>query len=58
MGQLIEYETFVDIGIAGIVPAGYKRIFCHMIYDVKHDVRHKTRLVADGYLTDPNKASL
>jgi hypothetical protein len=34
MGQLLEYETFVDKGIAGNVPSGYKRFCCHMIYDV------------------------
>jgi hypothetical protein len=33
-------------------PAGYKRIRVHIVYDVKHDGRHKARLVADGHLTD------
>jgi hypothetical protein len=42
MGQLLEYETFVDRGIAGKVPSGYKQICCHMIYDVKHDGRRKS----------------
>jgi hypothetical protein len=41
MGQLLEYESFVDKGIAGNVPSGHKRIRCHMIYDMKHDGRHK-----------------
>jgi Reverse transcriptase (RNA-dependent DNA polymerase) len=58
MGQLLEYETFIDKGIAGNVPSGYKRIRCHMIYDVKHDGRHKARLVAGGHLTDPNTESV
>jgi hypothetical protein len=31
---------------------GYKVIRAHLIYDVKHDGRHKARLVADGHLTD------
>jgi Reverse transcriptase (RNA-dependent DNA polymerase) len=33
-------------------PAGFKRIRVHIEYDVKHDGRHKARLVADGHLTD------
>jgi Reverse transcriptase (RNA-dependent DNA polymerase) len=31
---------------------GYKKIQVHLIFDVKHDGRHKARLVADGHLTD------
>jgi hypothetical protein len=58
MRQLLEYNTFVDKGKGGIPPAGYKRIRCHMIYDVKHDGRHKARLVAGGHLTDPNTESV
>jgi hypothetical protein len=33
-------------------PEGYKRIRVHFVFDVKHDGRHKARLVADGHLTD------
>jgi hypothetical protein len=33
-------------------PPGFKRIRVHIVYDVKHDGRHKARLVADGHLTD------
>jgi len=58
MKQLSEYNTFVDKGIDGVVPSGYKKIRCHMIYNVKHDGRHKARLVAGGHLTDPNTESV
>jgi hypothetical protein len=58
MRQLLEYETLIDKGIAGNVPSGYTRISCHMIYDVKHDGRHKSRLVTGGHLTDPNTESV
>jgi hypothetical protein len=58
MGQLLEYEIFIDKGKDACVPIGYKRIRCHMIYDVKHDGRHKARLVAGGHLTDPNTESV
>jgi Reverse transcriptase (RNA-dependent DNA polymerase) len=40
--QLIEYKTFR----------------CHIIYDVKHDGRHKARIVSGGHLTDPNTESV
>jgi hypothetical protein len=33
-------------------PTGFKRIRVHIVYDVKHNGRHKARLVADGNLTD------
>jgi hypothetical protein len=29
-----------------------------MVYDVKHDGHHKSRLVADGHLTNPNTESV
>ena len=35
-------------------PPGYQKIRVHLIFAVKYDGRHKTRLVADGHLTpDP-----
>jgi hypothetical protein len=33
-------------------PIGYKKIRVRLIYDVKHDGRHKATLVGDGHLTD------
>jgi len=50
--QLGEYKTFKDIGYKAATPNGYKRIRVHLVYAVKHDGRHKARLVADGHLTD------
>ena len=50
--QLLDYNTFLDKGKNAPIPAGYKKIRVHMVYDVKHDGRHKTRLVADGHLTE------
>jgi hypothetical protein len=53
--QIDEYETFQDHGSKGKVkpPDGYKKICVHLVFDVKHDGRHKARLVAGGHLTDP-----
>ena len=46
------YQVFKDHGHKATLPPGYKVIRAHLIYDVKHDSRHKARLVADGQLTD------
>jgi Reverse transcriptase (RNA-dependent DNA polymerase) len=56
--QLLDYKTFVDKGLGGAAPSGYKKIRYQMIYDVKHDGRHKARLVAGGHLTYPNTESV
>jgi Reverse transcriptase (RNA-dependent DNA polymerase) len=52
--QIDDYTTFIDIGHHTKVkpPAGYKKIWDHLIFDIKDDGRHKARLVADGHLTD------
>ena len=50
--QLFDYETFTDKGLGAPIPEGYKKIPCHFVYDVKHDGRYKSRLVAGGHRTD------
>jgi hypothetical protein len=52
--QIDDYDTFIDKGHHSKVkaPAGYKKIRVHQIFNVKHDGRHKVRLVADGQLAD------
>jgi hypothetical protein len=57
-GQLLEYNTFINRGKGGAAPNWYKKITCHMIYDVKRDGHHKACLVAGGHLTDPNTESV
>jgi hypothetical protein len=52
MNQLHEYKTFKDLGYGAAAPQGYKKIKTHLVYTVKHDGRHKARMVADGHLTD------
>lgn len=55
MVQIDDYDTFEDWGHkskAKPLP-GYKKIRAHLVFDVKHDGRHKARLVADGHLTSP-----
>jgi hypothetical protein len=54
MSQLAEYDTFRDLGHKDTAPppTGYKKIRTHLVYDCKHDGRHKAWMVADGHLTD------
>ena len=44
---------FIDHGMFHItrVPPGYQIIKVHLVFAVKHDGRHKARMVADGHLT-------
>jgi uncharacterized membrane protein len=49
---LLDYSTFEDKGQVKY-SNGYKNIHVHFVL-VKHDLRHKARLVAGGHLTDPN----
>ena len=53
MQQLDEYDTFKDIGKNAPISSDYKKIRVHLVFAVKHDGRHKARLVADGHLTVP-----
>ena len=52
MKQLDEYNTYNEIGKDGIPPKGYKKVKVHLIYDIKYDIIHKARCVADGHLTE------
>jgi len=52
MEHMESFTVFKDIGKHALPPEGYKNIRVHMIFDVKHNGRHRARLVADGHLTD------
>ena len=54
LSQIKEYQAFRDHEHKDKVraPEGYKRITVHLVFDVKHDGRHKARLVAGGHLTE------
>ena len=52
LDQIHSYETFKDLGKDVLPPVNYKKIKVHFVFDVKHDGRHKARLVAGGHLTD------
>ena len=52
--SIMEYKTFTDLGhmTQAKAPTGFKKIRVHLVFDIKHDGRHKARLVADGHLTE------
>ena len=56
--SLYGYKTFNDLGKGAKPPSGYQKIRVHFVYAVKHDLRHKARLVAGGHLTEPPKDSV
>jgi len=47
-----EFSTFEDLGFGGNPGPDYKKTRVHMVYAVKHNGRHKARLVAGGHLTE------
>jgi hypothetical protein len=38
-----------------VMPLSFKKIDCHMVFDVKLDLVHKAQFVAGGHQTDPPK---
>jgi hypothetical protein len=54
MQQLDDYHCFINAGIHSrdSPPTNYKKIQAHLVFDVKHDGRHKARFVGSGHLTD------
>jgi hypothetical protein len=56
--SLSKYNVVRDLGKARIPPDDHKKIRWHISYDIKHDGRHKSRLVAGGHLTPPPTESI
>jgi len=54
MFQLDDYDVFIDRGEfqTSKIPEGFKLIKVHFIFAIKHDGRHKARMVAGGHLTE------
>jgi hypothetical protein len=60
MSQLKEYECFIDAGMYGQdkPPDGHKKIRAHLVFDIKHDGRHKACYIAGGHLTNISNVSV
>ena len=56
--QINDYKTFIILEPHEPLPPGYKRIPYHMVFDVKFDLRQKSRLVAGGNHTDNPKEDI
>jgi hypothetical protein len=54
MKNVMPAFEFIDDNKALI---GYKKIPCHLIFDIKSDLVRKARLVAGGHMTDILKES-
>ena len=54
MIQMEDYKVYRDMGLCDKtnILIGFKKIQVHLVFAVKHDERHKSRLVADGHLTN------
>ena len=60
MEHIDEHDTFIEKGKAKLdskgkvlnARQGYKKIRVNFVFDIKHDGRHKARLVANGHLTE------
>ena len=50
--KVMEYDAFENKGIGYDPGKKWKKINVHMVYAVKHDGRHRARLVAGGHLTE------
>ena len=51
---MLDYKTFKDLGKDTPVPADYKKITAHLVFDYKpQDGRFKARYVTGGHLTNP-----
>jgi hypothetical protein len=50
--SLQKFNTFKDVGKVHFLE-DHMKIIVHFVFAVKHDLRHKARLVAGGHLTDP-----
>ena len=53
MLQLDKYKIFGNLGHSKSthIPVGYKKIWVHLVYTVKHNNRLKAQLIAEGHLT-------
>eukprot|EP00979_Chaetoceros_neogracilis_P009185 scaffold2090_cov151-Chaetoceros_neogracile.AAC.2 len=58
IGQLLDYKTFQILPRGERAPEGYTRVPLIIVFDVKHDGRHKARQVAGGHVTDPGTAEV
>ena len=57
LNRCFEYKTFIEKGVDYKQGKEYTRIRVHFVYAMKHDLRHKARMVAGGHMTAVEKES-
>ena len=50
VNKLKDYDVFLAMAEGAEAPEGYSRIPLHWVFDVKHDFRHRARIVAGGHV--------
>jgi hypothetical protein len=56
--QLTYYETFIVLNSGEDITKEYQKIPYHIVFDVKHDLRQKARMVAGGNWTVNDKEDI
>ena len=50
--QIVEYDTFVELGKDAMAPVGHKMIWVYEMYNVKHGICKNAILMTDGNIND------
>jgi hypothetical protein len=53
--QLTDYQTFTILDSGKNIPTDYQKIPYHMVFDIKYDLRQKSRIVSGGNRTVNDK---
>ena len=56
--QLSKYRVFCALKKGAPVPAGYKQIPYHTVFDIKFNLRHKACLLANSNWTDATRKKI
>jgi hypothetical protein len=56
--QLSDYQTFLVLDSGEVIPNGYQKIPYHTVFDIKYDLRHKSRLLAGGNWTENEREDI
>lgn len=58
INKMKEYQVFQVLPRGAAPPQGYSRIPLHFVYDVRHDGRHRARMVAGGHVAPEPEDSI
>jgi hypothetical protein len=58
LGQINDYKTFCVLEKGEAIPKDYTKIPYHIVFDVKFDLRRKSRLVAGGNWSETPKGDI